>query len=89
MKKNEPAIDGPQARTASRAAAVEQCCIVSVQYCGPNTGNDSPRGRIEGGEISHEASSVLARMPLRGKCCRLVETPASPHVNSARDQNAP
>ena len=53
---DEPATDGPQARMASRAAAVEQCCEVLLQYCTLTMRIYSPQGRIEDVEISHEAS---------------------------------
>jgi hypothetical protein len=49
----------------------------------------SPQECIEVEETFRESSSILVRMPLREKYCRLIETLASPHVSSVQDHAVP
>ena len=77
---DEPTTDGPQARMASRAAAVEQCCKVLLQYCTLNDedrltsrthrrrGNFSWSFLSSGRNASSREISLLGRRPSHSPC---------------------
>lgn len=73
VRMDEPATVGPQALTASRAAAVEQCCEVLLQFHLVTNEQALPRGRIEGVEIAREVSLAPAGMLLQEKYHRSAE----------------